>query len=227
MTLTRHKIGVVIPAHNEQDHIGACLHAIQRAITTLQQEHDVDVGVVVVLDDCSDLTAERVAQTGIATLSCQVRNVGQARALGITQVMNWGAEWLACTDADSCVDADWLLAQYRHWQQEQLAMICGVVYVADWGTLSADVQRDYLAHYRDQMGHRHIHGANLAFSAQAYQQVGGFSALPCHEDVDLVKRFVAAQLPICWSNQVRVATSSRLEARAPEGFAHFLTQLTG
>ena len=39
------------------------------------------------------------------------------------------------------------------------------------------------------MEHRHIHGGNLRFSAKAYLEVGGFAALPCHEDVDLVKRF--------------------------------------
>lgn len=41
----------------------------------------------------------------------------------------------------------------------------------------------------------------------------------------LVKKFEQANLPIIWSNLVRVVTSSRLDARADEGFAHFLRGL--
>ena len=75
------------------------------------------------------------------------------------------------------------------------------------------------------MGHRHIHGANLSFSSAAYLAVGGFAALPCHEDVDLVKKFEKQDFAITWSNRVRVITSSRLQARAAEGFAAFLANL--
>ena len=75
------------------------------------------------------------------------------------------------------------------------------------------------------MGHQHIHGANLSFSSKAYLNVGGFAPLACHEDVDLVNRFKAQGYDILWSNKVRVTTSSRLEARASEGFAAFLNNL--
>jgi hypothetical protein len=82
-----------------------------------------------------------------------------------------------------------------------------------------------MAHYQDKMGHRHIHGANLSFSAESYLAVGGFAPLGCHEDVDLVKRFESTGYAITWSNRVRVITSSRLQARATEGFAAFLANL--
>jgi len=41
----------------------------------------------------------------------------------------------------------------------------------------------------------------------------------------LVNRFKAQGYDILWSNKVRVTTSSRLEARASEGFAAFLNNL--
>ena len=75
------------------------------------------------------------------------------------------------------------------------------------------------------MKHSHIHGANLSFSSTAYIQAGGFKALYCHEDIHLVKQMLSLDLKIIWSNLVRVKTSSRLNARAPEGFASFLQQL--
>lgn len=223
-------IGVVIPAHNEADHIGACLAALKVAQSTLQQHYpQVTVEILVVLDSCEDATHQIVDAAQIASITCDFRRVGQTRASGIDTLIKRGATWLACSDADSQVDADWLLSQYRHLNDThthtQPDMICGVVYIADWGELTPQVQHDYLAHYRDEMQHHHIHGANLSFSADAYQAVGGFSALPCHEDVDLVRRFEAQGFNLCWSNQVRVVTSSRLVARADEGFAHFLKNL--
>lgn len=68
------------------------------------------------------------------------------------------------------------------------------------------------------MGHSHIHGANLSFSRESYIQTGSFEALKCHEDVELVKRMQQLNLDILFSNLVRVATSSRLDARAPDVF---------
>ena len=68
-------------------------------------------------------------------------------------------------------------------------------------------------------------GANLSFSSDAYLAVGGFAHIPCHEDVDLVRKFKAEDFSMIWSNRVRVTTSSRLQARASEGFAAFLNNL--
>jgi hypothetical protein len=136
-----------------------------------------------------------------------------------------GADWIACTDADSMVEADWLMAQIKHLKAEPAAMICGVVSIDCWDALSESTKQQYLAHYQDCMNHRHIHGANLSFASQDYVAVGGFDELTCHEDVGLVKKFEQADLPIIWSNLVRVVTSSRLDARADEGFAHFLRGL--
>lgn len=72
------------------------------------------------------------------------------------------------------------------------------------------------------MGHRHIHGANLCFKASSYKVLGGFKPMPCHEDVDLVKRAEKMGMHITWSNQLRVVTSSRLISRVREGFSQFL-----
>lgn len=223
--------GIVIPAHNEQDQIGDCLTALQQARATFQSHYPhIAVDILVMLDACSDQTQARVHQANIQSISCDYRNVGRTRAKGAEVLIAQGANWIACTDADSQVDADWLLAQYdaicgSYPPDSCCDMICGVVYIRDWGTLPAYVRGEYLHHYQDQMNHRHIHGANLSFSATAYQAVNGFAALPCHEDVDLVRRFEHHDFNICWSNLVRVATSSRLVARADEGFAAFLNRL--
>lgn len=234
-------IAVVIPAHNEADSIADCVTAIARASEVLQayltKNHfpQLQVTVITVLDSCSDDTQIimeklQVEIPNLQYLTCDFRCVGKVRALGVSHAIKEGADWIACTDADSHVSENWLVAQFEHLQvaclkNKPCEMICGVVSVDDWSHLSEITKEKYLAHYQDQMNHRHIHGANLCFSAKCYEKVGGFSDLACHEDVDLVKKFDAQNFNIIWSNQVRVTTSSRLEARAKEGFAHFLADL--
>lgn len=47
-------VGVVVPARDEQQRIGACLASIRRALATVPAH--VDVAVAVVLDRCADAT---------------------------------------------------------------------------------------------------------------------------------------------------------------------------
>ena len=52
------RIAVVLPAHNEEEHLGRALLAVQRAADALHRlRPDVDVRVTVVLDSCTDGSA--------------------------------------------------------------------------------------------------------------------------------------------------------------------------
>ena len=217
------KIGIVIPAHNEATTITDCLLSIQRAIERLPA--NISAYTLVVLDSCSDDTLALVKAENVDYINCDYHCVGQVRDLGIRHAIACGATWLACTDADSVVSPEWLVQQIKHLTQHPTDMICGVVSINNWAHLTQQTQIDYLAHYQDKMDHHHIHGANLSFSSKAYLAVDGFAPLPCHEDVDLVEKFKAQGYRITWSNRVRVITSSRLQARAKEGFADFLKHL--
>ncbi|WP_201508061.1 glycosyltransferase [Psychrobacter proteolyticus] len=217
------KISIVIPAHNEAETIAQCLASVQIAIDQLPSTFT--ASVLVVLDSCTDDTLRIVQAAGVDYLCCYYQCVGQVRDLGIRHAIVNGATWLACTDADSSVSADWLLQQIEHIRHQKTDMICGVVTVDNWSHLSLYTKKAYMAHYQDKMGHRHVHGANLSFSKEAYLASGGLAALACHEDVDLVNRFEAQCYAITWSNRVRVLTSSRLQARAKEGFGAFLANL--
>jgi glycosyltransferase involved in cell wall biosynthesis len=217
------KIDIVIPAHNEALTIASCLVAVHKAIDQLPE--NITTYLLVVLDDCTDDTLAKVKAAGADYIQCEYRCVGKVREMGIRHAIAQGATWIACTDADSIVTADWLVQQVTHMTQQPTDMICGVVSVDSWEHLTPKTQEDYIAHYQDMMGHRHIHGANLSFSSEAYLAVGGFAPLSCHEDVELVQKFEDQGRKITWSNQVRVITSSRLDARASEGFAAFLANL--
>lgn len=147
---------------------------------------------------------------------------GKRGILGIRHLIRRGVTWIACTDADTVVSPDWLRYQIQH---QPTDAICGTVTLDDFSHLSITKQQKYLAHYKDQMDHAHIHGANLSFSAEVYLLVGGFEPISCHEDVSLIKKLIKHCCNITWSNLVRVTTSSRLNGRAPQGLSYFLNNL--
>ncbi len=221
-------LGVVVPAHNEEDHLEACLRSLKTASHHPLLESE-PVVIVVVLDSCDDRTADIALRHGAATLACDGRNVGAARALGANHALRAGARWLAFTDADSIVAPDWLWAQLALCSDA----VCGTVQVDDWSAHDVPDGADngrrlaaiHAAHYRDHDGHRHIHGANFGVTASAYADAGGFAPLASSEDVALVEALQASGASIVWSAAPRVVTSARRNFRALGGFGATLARL--
>ncbi|MET3381535.1 glycosyltransferase [Variovorax paradoxus] len=210
-------LGIVIPAHNEEQLIRECLSSVRTA-----SQHPALMGepveTIVTLDDCTDATGILASCCGAATVAIRARNVGMARAVGATALLARGARWLAFTDADTLVSEDWLAAQLSL----QTDVVCGTVSVLDWsphGRHAALLQTHFQETYFDRESHRHIHGANLGVSAAAYLRVGGFRHLACSEDVSLVNALIGAGCSVAWSSLPRVVTSARTDARARGGFA--------
>lgn len=213
-------IGVVIPAHNECERIGAALAAVQLAAAHPALAGEA-VEVVVVLDSCSDATEDVVLAHGVARLALAARNVGIARARGAELCIDAGARWLAFTDADTVVSPDWLVMQLA----EQADAVCGCVDVEGWhahGDQGELVHSHFDSRYTHADGHRHVHGANLGVAAEAYRRAGGFAPLACSEDVALVESLSAIGARIAWSARPRVTTSARTDARARGGFGDTL-----
>jgi glycosyltransferase involved in cell wall biosynthesis len=223
---TYDQAAVVVPAHNEQARLPACL----RAVLTAALCAPVPVLIVVVLDATDDDSAKLAGRYGpdVHFVSVDSCNVGAARAAGFRYARSLrpggGSSWYATTDADSQVDPDWLV----HQLQFGADMALGVVRVDNWRHHSADFADRYMQAY-DADGnadgrHTHVHGANMGFSAGAYWRVGGFRPLSSGEDVDLVARFEATGYSIHRDAELSVTTSARSQARAPHGFAHHLAQ---
>ncbi|RFB73072.1 MULTISPECIES: glycosyltransferase [unclassified Herbaspirillum] len=218
-------IGVVIPVHNEEDYLHACLASMQLAIAHPGLP-DEEVRVLAVLDACSDGSGGIAQGMNIEFLSIDSHNVGLARAAGAAALMQAGARWLAFTDADSVVAPAWLATQLALAVQDQADAVCGTVAVDDWsahGERASFLRRHFRATYVDQDQHRHIHGANLGVSTAAYRLAGGFAALACGEDVALVQALLACGARISWSAAPRVTTSSRIASHARGGFGDTLS----
>lgn len=94
-------IGIVVPAHNEENHIGACLESLRRAARCPLLRGE-DVLIVVALDACSDGTEAIARSQGAVTVSIDARNVGIARATGTIEALRRDARWLAFFAAMQC-----------------------------------------------------------------------------------------------------------------------------
>lgn len=213
-------IGVVVPAHDEEAVIGETVAALLVAATHPALRGEA-VEVLVVLDSCGDATGAIARFAGARTLAVEACNVGRARAAGADRLLGEGARWLAFTDADTRVSPEWLLRQLELGAD----VVCGSIGVDDWSVhgTHADALRAHFARtYTDADGHRHVHGANLGVSAEAYVRAGGFPALACSEDVALVEALKETGARIAWSAAPRVSTSARHDARARGGFGDTL-----
>ena len=218
------RVEVVVPARDEEQHLAACLESVLVAARLAGRVDGCSVGVTVVLDSCSDRSAEVVASfPGVRAQVVHDGVVGLARRHGLARRDRGVSTWVACTDADTVVPRRWLSAQLALAEQG-VDLVVGTV-VPDPRDLTA---RDLLAwHALHPLGEGHafVHGANLGFTLAAYDRVGGFAPLATGEDVDLVERMRAAGVPWRATDRTRVRTSGRWHGRAPEGFADFLSDL--
>lgn len=238
-------IAVVMPAHNEDQHLERALAAVQCAADGLQRRRpDVAVRVTVVLDSCTDGSADIAARyvdadPRFSALEVRLGSAGASRAAGVraavlkpprrtpgqrTTPLPWpGRTWLANTDADSQVPANWLLRQLEFAEAGADAVLGSVE--PDPAGMDPELLRRWLDRHPFEENHPHIYGANFGVRASAYLAAGGFSPLESHEDRTLVQSLRGLAFTVLATDTMRVVTSGRTQARAPQGFGAYLRSL--
>ncbi|GLZ46383.1 glycosyl transferase [Actinomycetospora sp. NBRC 106375] len=221
-------VGVVVPAHDEEELLADCLAGLRAAAGAVRDR--ARVAVLVVADACSDRTEAIARRHHVGVRRLAARNVGRARAAGAATLLarRIPPVWLATTDADSVVPRDWLSAQLAARDAGADAWV-GTVAVTDWAGLPHPVRHHYRAAYDDGGSgdaHRHVHGASLGIAAEAYRAVGGFPPRATAEDVALVAALDRGGYRVLRDRAHPVVTSARTDGRAPDGFAGHLRALT-
>jgi len=222
---------VVIPARNEEHRLPRCLRAVQHAAHQIRTPDPLAVRVIVVADRCTDRTTQIATEHSWVDVVLSGRGrVGSARSQGVDHaVARCGgpspAVWIASTDADSVVPADWLLTQLQC-AAAGADLVLGTVR-PDPTELPPQVLRTWLQRHDLTDGHPHIHGANLGVRADMYDQVGGFADVDVHEDVLLAAAVRRAGGRVISTAASPVLTSGRVTGRTPAGMAGYLNLLTG
>lgn len=219
------RIGVVVPVHQEEELLEACLASMMDAVAAAPAA----VMVVVVLDACTDGSAGIAARFPVTTLRLDEGNVGAARRAGAARVLDClGGQhargtWITNTDADSTVPANWI-AHHAARAADGADLVLGGVR-PDLAALSPAHADLWLRTHPPGRPTGNVHGANLGIRASTYLDAGGFAALSEHEDVDLVARAVAAGGVVVATDGCAVATSARFTGRTPGGYAGYLRSL--
>lgn len=196
------RVLVVIPVHDENTDLPACL----RAVLTATLCTPIPVTVVVVLDGTDDDSARLAGQYGrdVHFVTIDARNSGTARAVGFGYGRSLSGDdrcWYATIDATSRVNPGWLIHQLEAGSD----LVLGAVHGTD--------------------RHDDIRGVDMGFSARAYWRVGGFRTLPSGEGVDLAARFEAAGFSVHRDTDLSVVRSVRNRTRTSHGIAQYLAAL--
>ncbi len=228
---------VVIPARDEEQQIASCLSALA-AQTVAGDAFE----TILVIDACVDATAHVAAQTAsslglaVTLIDGPGRGAGAARRAGMdlaaARLLDRGLDdgLIACTDADSRPDPDWLACQLEHVRAGAHA-IAGLIELdpAESARLPPDVLRrrerdaaQRLGRLRDSdptAAHHHFAGASMAVTAAVYRAVGGLEPVAGLEDASFATRLAGRGISILRATDVRVRTSARSVGRAPRGLA--------
>ncbi|SMH45755.1 Glycosyl transferase family 2 [Rathayibacter oskolensis] len=224
MTAIEHVL-VVVPAHDEEERIGRLVSSVLESAAHLAHRYpSVGVGLVVAADGCGDGTVEHARAAGADVLELERCGVGAARSAGIAHALAGAASsadrvWLANTDGDSVVPADWLIAHVEHARDHDVLL----------GTVRpepADLEPEVYDRWLDTRAREEsigsIHGANLGVRASTYLAAGGFGTEELHEDVLLVDRLRAAGAAIGATDRGEVVTSGRRDNRVVGGYGAYL-----
>ncbi len=253
---------VVVPARDEAEHIGRALAALVEQRTREGRPLDPrSYETIVFANTCGDGTAsiarafaaERAPVHAVhvveATLAASA-HVGTARRLVMEAARARFARagkpdgWIASTDADTVVAADWLAA-LRDEAARGVDAVMGRVGVAraDRTAFAPDAARVYgrhLAYNRavaraeavlDPIAwdpaprHNMQYAASLAVRADAYALAGGLPELPRGEDTALYAALVRCGARVRHSPRFLAFTSPRSSGRVDGGFATFVRQL--
>ena len=165
------KVSIVIPAHNEEALLPACLRAL------LAQDYDGPLEIIVVDNASSDHTAEVARSLGVCVVPEPRRDYCLALIRGFAAATG---SIIAMTDADTVVPPDWvsrLVEEYRR-RPDVVAIGGDVVFTgANWkGWLLARVLVPAF-NWIDRRNPRgpHLWGANLSVRRDAFLAVGGWN----------------------------------------------------
>jgi glycosyltransferase involved in cell wall biosynthesis len=224
-------VAVIIPAHDEQELLGACLDALEPAVRHAREAGLLRVLTIVIADACTDSTRATARARATVCLTANGRNVGAARALGtahaLAELAREGHDpaqvYLLHTDADTLVPTDWITRHVRAATRHDAVL--GPVEVRDW-TGRAEDCADRFAHAAAlEPDEDRVHGANLGVRADAYLRVGGFPALPVAEDRAIVETLRTAGESVVFHGDLAVCTSARVSRRVHGGFSDYLSKL--
>jgi biofilm PGA synthesis N-glycosyltransferase PgaC len=175
------RISVIIPARNEEEHIGRLLHAL------IEQTYPANLFEIIVVDDHStDGTAGAVKQfPGVKLESLSTGPINSYKKKAIeTGIAAASGDWIVTTDADCFPSPGWLrtLAGFAE-EREAVFIAAPVLMKYNASLLQLFQSMDFMILQaitgavvsKNQL--TMCNGANIAYSKKAFEAVNGFSGI--------------------------------------------------
>jgi len=178
----------IIPAHNEEKFIGACIESILRAVTGAEEETE-----ILVVDNASvDRTAEIARQyPGVRVVLEPNKGLTKARQRGFVES---SGDFVAYIDADSQIPAHWLAtARAEFSRRPDMVCLSGPFRYHDlpwFDKLFAETSWYLFAPITYALVGYMVLGANFIAKRSAIEKIGGFdTAIDFYgEDTNLARR---------------------------------------
>jgi glycosyltransferase involved in cell wall biosynthesis len=200
------RVSVVIPAHNEQDYLVACLDSLQKQTVACYE--------IIVVDNAStDRTADIARSFPNVTVISEKRlGVLHARTTGFNHA---NGDIIARSDADCHIDADWVERIQQHFAlHHETAAITGPFAYYDLPAQNIckkleNTMRTKLYQHADHPCF--LAGANMALRREVWQEVRTIlcQSETLHEDLDIAIHLNELNHGITFDSKLNVMTSAR------------------
>jgi len=246
--VSRPKVVVTIPAHNEEQLIAKCLESLAGQRTVFGGKVDEsDFEILVLCHKCTDNTLavcrdfkrhhKHLNLIVLETNGPAVNNVGAVRRILMRIArsrISSSQGYIAMTDADTVVHPYWM-ANLLGYMASGYGLVCGRIHIDLEGvdeqakrTLVCKRRYDELrmllesrfVRYESDPAPRHSDnsGPNMAVRADVYDRVGGMPPIGFCEDVAFYDAVIRGGYKVRHCPLTIVTTSGRIDPRAPWGF---------
>jgi glycosyltransferase involved in cell wall biosynthesis len=220
MSLSRLRVSLVIPAYNEEAHIGECLEAIARQ--TVQPYE-----VIVVDNNSTDRTAAIAASYPfVRVLKEKQQGVAFARDRGFNAARG---DIIGRLDADGRLAKDWIACVQHIFADPTIDAASGVVGYRDiahprWFNLSDRLVRQYISWKMSKVHESFLYGVNMAIRRTSWEKVRPYVCHErrLHEDLDLAAHMSALQQRVIFTTAMWATISPRQAAASPYAFLQYV-----
>jgi cellulose synthase/poly-beta-1,6-N-acetylglucosamine synthase-like glycosyltransferase len=222
------KVSVVVAARNETANVSTLLKSL------LNQNYPSELYEIIIVDDHSTDNTASLIEDSIRnkndTINLKLITLSGNDVSGKKAALNRGilvseGELIVVTDADCTAGNAWISATASFYQREKPQLILGPVCMADGGSFFGKLQSlEFMSLISSAAGACNAgfpilaNGANIAFTRQAYESCGGFSAnmqYPSGDDMFLMmsikKTFGAGAIRFLRSGEAIVTTPATQE----------------
>ncbi|MDP4249863.1 MAG: glycosyltransferase [Bacteroidota bacterium] len=180
------KVSIIIPARNEELHIGDCLGSIFN-----QSYPAAQIEVIVVNDFSTDNTASVVEQTAGRAILLNLHQFAEENSLNAhkkkaieTGIAHASGELIVCTDADCTAGPEWIETLVQSYLKNDYKILAAPVKIETDGSLLSIFQALDFISLQGITGaaiHKNLYpmanGANLAYGRAAFYSVDGFKGI--------------------------------------------------